>query len=286
MMKSYIKPVYNEIHKDIKVLSIIEIIGPSGVGKSRLYKALLKEYVEFRSYKSAYLEGALRASREKTDTRPLAKFSRIIFKFTPDPLIPMDWIKNYSNKVGLHEKQIELFSQEFPDFLDIVKEQLRVYSSDEDRISMVFKWILLAIERFMIVSTYVEDDSVLSEEELISRSASIFVPPKPKKKLDKNDVLTYLNNIPCPDQIIFLKASPNLCLGRLKNRKTGFPGHYKNLNDEKMKKIIKRQIRCYDIITDNLRSNGFKIIELNAENSVDVLANKVGKDIGLRRGSK
>lgn len=213
---------------------------------------------------------------ERIGSNFLTKTSRVGIKITPDIFIPDTMLRYITRMTILNNEIKDRWDREYPDFLDKVDKFLQAYTSDEERIDNIFSWIKYSLEKYIVISEYMGErrKHVVIDEELVHRSVSIFVPPNPKKNISEEDVREYAMMIPVPDHLIYLKASPETCISRMKNRKEGFPGKYRNLGEDEIENRIKEQMDCFEIVTETLASRGSEVVEMDGEENLRYIFKK------------
>lgn len=195
--------------------------------------------------------------------------------------IPETLLRYISKVNGLSKEMMKIHHGSYSSSVEMINELLDVYIESEERRSKISDWLNFSLERYFLIDRYVQDRCIILNEKLVNYSVSIFAPPYPKKELDERDVKKYCRAIPVLDQIIFLSASPEECISRMKGRRSGYPDDYEMFSDEEMKEVIKRQLRCFEIMICELKDKGVEVVEIDAENNLNQLINRVESELNL-----
>jgi len=266
---------------------IIEIIGPPGVGKSTITQAVLKENNKFISLNHAYVLAVQKALDNQEEFIPLSEdniktiatrifrnlFSLFI-KITPksyEKYLPII----FSRVTGISNRIIADNVCNYPNHISNSAKYLRSYTNDEGHISLILDYIIRRIEIYTLVNKYLENKFILAEEGFIHLTPAIFVPPFPKMDFTDEDIIEYVESIPKPDKIIFLKADPSTCIIRMKNRKRGLDLAYKKLNNYDKIRRLKKEFDCLNVALHYLKSKGVDVYEIDAERNLSELIGKI-----------
>ncbi len=262
-------------------------MGPAGVGKTTLVKAILDQSGEYESFEDAYVRAVKKALTQKEDlVMPDPGYIRNFVTGVFNTVFPLSMkltpnsLKKYNASVfsrisGLSEKMITLYHSRYPYSTQNVTNNLMKYTEDEQRISKVLNIFILQVERSMCIENYLKKKLILIPGGFVHLSTSIFAPPDPKKDLLKKDVQKYIENIPTPEKIVYLKADPKTCVSRMKDRSGGYPYTFKNLGEKDMKENIRRSIDCLDVAVQSLDLRDEQVIEVDAKKDIDELVREI-----------
>jgi len=268
-------------------IGIIEFVGPAGVGKTTVVKAILAQSKEYDNFEDAYVRAVKRALNQQKDLvmpdpghiRNFGTgFFNTIFpiglKLTPNSL-KMYNASVFSRISGLSEKMITLYHSSYPRSAHNVTNYLRKYTENEERISKVLNMFILHAERYMCIENYIEEDFILIPGGFVHLATSIFVPPNPKKDFFKKDIQEYIEDIPIPEKIVYLRADPKTCVSRMKNRSEGYPYTFKSFGERDMENNIRKSIECLDVAVQYLDSIDKEVIEVDAKRDIDELVREI-----------
>lgn len=188
---------------------IVELIGPSGVGKSSLYLELQNQWSKSDSW-AVYHDFVYRRKE-----RDVTKFFLRVKSL---------WGKVFSSDYYWNEGRVKsaqkIFAEDNPEFMsvlmDLIHEHSKVGYNGEDKRFLVTFFSLKSIGRLQNALQRKEDNRVcLIDEALISRIMHINSPTFTKDQLRK-----YITSMPLPDGLIFLNAPVDEVLKRIHKRKT------------------------------------------------------------------
>ncbi len=174
----------------------------------------------------------------------------------------------FAGMTGLSTKMLLRYESKYPDSMKTMIKHLKSYTSEKQRYSKVSNMIILNAEKYMIIDKYFFDDPVIITAGFVQLTASVFVPPNPKKDFLEEDIQEYIEKIPCPDKVVFLKSSPETCLKRMKKRSKGYPYTYHELTEKNMLKRLKDCNACFEVAVEHLNSMEVDVIEIDAEKPV------------------
>jgi len=262
-------------------------VGPAGVGKTTLVKAVLDQSREYEGFEEAYVKAVKKALIQQKDlVLPDPGYIRnfvtgvfntvfpLSMKLTPNSLKKYN-ASMFSRISGLSEKMITLYYSKYPRSVENVTNHLMEYTKNEERISKVLNMFILHVERYICIENYFKKILILVPGGFVHLSTSIFAPPDPKKDLLKKDVQKYIENIPTPEKIVYLKADPKTCVSRMKDRSGGYPYTFKNLGEKDMKENIRRSIDCLDVAVQSLDLRDEQVIEVDAKKDIDELVREI-----------
>jgi len=267
--------------------NIIEFVGPAGVGKTTLVKAIIAQSEEYEGFEDAYVRAVKKALIQQKDlvlpdpghirdftTRFFKTVFPLSLKLTPNSLKKYN-ASTFSRISGLSEKMITVYHSRYPHSAENVTNYLMKYTENEERISKVLNMFILHVERYMCIENHLKEKLILVPGGFVHLVTSIFAPPNPKEELLEKDVQKYIENIPIPEKIIYLKADPDTCVSRMKNRGEGFPYTFKGLGEKEMKENIRSSIDCLDVAVQSLDLRDEQVIEVDAKKDIDQLVREI-----------
>jgi len=99
------------------------------------------------------------------------------------------------------------------------------------------------IENFLTIgavheclSNFFHDEYVIFFDEGLVQRSTMFINKFTNYDGNKNTILNYLENIPVPNVIIYLKTEPMVCLQRMMVRRKGLPIRLKKYSEAEVKK--------------------------------------------------
>lgn len=238
----------------------VELIGPSGVGKSSLYFALQKRW---RVNDDWAIYHDFKYKRKKWSPEGiLLKLQSMAFAVSNTDYI---WDEG---KISDQKKEFANRHPEFIEtFLDLIHEHAKVGFNGEDKRFQVIFFMFKSIERINRVMEDLSDDRVcLIDEGLVSRLMHLNSP-----SFSKKDVERYISTMPLPDAIIYLNTEADEILKRIDKREKTSTIH-SGLTDSEIIESTKNTQELIDFSLSKLEKSGVEVLRLNAKKQVKSLA--------------
>ena len=244
---------------------IIELLGPSGVGKSALYFSLQKQWKEDDTW-AVYHD--FRYKRKKNSIASYVMgFKSFFYKTSYSDYIWSDG-KIADNKLAFVEKYPEFIGT----FLDIIHENAKYGIDGEDNRYIMIHYMMRTIEQLNNILSKPDDTRIcLMYESLLCRIMHLSSP-----NFYEQDLLIYLKDMPLPYAVIYLKASAQTILERIKKRQRTATIH-EGLTD---KLIIEQTLRTQHLMefaNDYLVKKNVPVITFDAKMPIADLTRKVIK---------
>ncbi len=234
---------------------IIEIIGPPGVGKSTLYKALCKTWSLDSNW--IYQEALL------IPAKPSFLDFRKWLEYYAKMLLDRKLTKSIKTDYGL---RFVNNNQALANFYWSHLSDTRTYTSDE--IDKRFRSAYILFYDFCryqaILETFYEKPCLINEGLL---QKSFFV-------LEDEDYLhtllnTYLSLLPLPQAVIIINTTSNsVIFERLRNRKKIIASH-EGKDDSEILKDIEKWQRTLSILIEKTQDSSVKILRIDGEKPID-----------------
>ena len=242
---------------------IIELLGPSGVGKSALYFSLQKQWKEDDTWA---LYHDFRYKRKKNSIASyLMSIKSAYYKMSNTDYIWSDG-KITDNKKEFVEKYPEFIGT----FLDIIHEKANYSVNGKDNRFYLIHYMMRTIEQLNNILSNPHDQRIcLMYESLLCRIMHLSSP-----NFREEDLLMYLKHMPLPFAVIYLKASPNTILERIKKRTRTATIHDGLAENEILALTIHTQ-KLMEYANDYLVEKNVQIISIDAETPIPALTNKV-----------
>lgn len=239
---------------------IIELLGPSGVGKSSLYLELQKQWSDDASW-AVYHDFVYR--RRKID--PVTFALKLKSFWTKVQNSDYFW-----NEGNLKDSQRE-FADDHPGFMsvlmDLIQDHTREGYNGEDKRFMVTFFTLKSIGRLHAVMEKREDERVcLVDEALISRIMHLNSP-----SFTESDLETYLAAMPLPDGLVYLNAPVEVVLERIRKRKKLSTIH-EGLSETEIQLYTENTQQLMEAVIHFLNQNKIPVLQLDARKSPHLLA--------------
>ncbi len=236
----------------------VDLIGPPGIGKSTLYKELLKENIFVSEWDARYEYGKNIAKNRGyinyliynlSNYLPLIR-NRVIDRFTRTESrnsllnLNIDWIQ----------------------FLNISLQVVKKSCVNEGKIYLVLRDLINKVEEVSLLESISNpEDIIMFEESLSQRLYSITMDTK---DIEKN-ISSIVDHLPKPAIIIYLYSEYSLVLDRINNRgvRQVAPNHI-GKNEEELLVITKKIDEVFKIAISKFKASNIVVISVNAENKI------------------
>lgn len=247
---------------------IVEILAPSGTGKTTLYRGLQRIWTPEDSW-SVYHD--FRYKR------------KLMYRFPKDYFLALKRKINSKKKIFLsseiqykqnsaHEKPNEKkFYEQYPDFCDIAMELILKHNAvgfnKEDKRFLNTFFLFETIEHLQAVLNHPEDKRLcIMDEGLLSRLMHLNSPTFSDKELTQ-----YVNFMPVPSAVIYLKCDAEFIVDRIYSRKKTATVH-KYLSREEILQSTKSTQQLMEKTLKMVQEKGSKVARVNAEmNAVELI---------------
>lgn len=259
----YRQGIENLIDILVSMPKIVELLGPSGIGKSSLYFSLQKKWKKEDNW--AIYHDFIFQRKSKSIVSIILKIKSIVYKISQT-----DYLWN-DGKISDQKKE---FAYKYPEFisvfLDLVNVKARVGFNGEDKRFLLIHYMLKSMERLNNVIERTHDERVcLIDEALLSRIMHLNSP-----EFTREDLLKYLNAMPLPDAVIYLNAAPEKIVSRIQNRDRIATLH-QGLDDEGIMNYTMDTQNLMEFTLDVLKEKGVKILKLDASQPLQSMTSEV-----------
>lgn len=219
------------------MLKHIEFFGIPGVGKTTAYQQCLKILKRRRKNACSLNEAAYQALGSCTQTEHL--------RFLPR-LLPYSIGQRLLARIPKTTDDIlyttfQRFLAQHPRLADIVQHYQLLSSQDAHDLGLLaFWWFVELFAKYQLICEGVSRETwMLLDEGFCQRVVSIFAYLPSHKYPDISDNLkTYIANIPLPDSVFFLTASPEIVKARMDAR--GYPMRMRSMPPDERLAILER----------------------------------------------
>lgn len=251
----------------------VEIIGPSGSGKSSIYNILRSNWKDDFDWVTF---DDLHRSKKKLRVRYFRKvlriFNELIFnkrELTDKSKMNSEWgFINYDDMTFLGGD----YSQLTTAIMDLVEDHCGEWYDGSDKRFVTIYMMMWSIAHYNKVVTTKGDDRycILKHGEgFISRIMHLNSP-----SFDENALQTYLSVIPIPDQVIFLDVPVDEIVNRIENRNRLATLH-KGMVKDSILEYTTRTVEYLKIAMEKASEKGTVVKSVNAFGSVDDTAKQV-----------
>jgi thymidylate kinase len=242
---------------------IVELLGPSGVGKSSLYFSLQKKWNKDDRW--AIYHDFIYQRKNNTIVSTLLKLRSLKYKVSNT-----DYLWN-DGKITDQKKE---FASRYPEFmsvfLDLVNDNAKYGFNGEDKRFFIIYYMLKSMERLHNVLERTGDNRIcLIDEALLSRIMHLNSP-----EFTRDDLLSYLNAMPLPDAVIYLNASPDKIVRRIQKRARTSTLH-QGLEDNDILKYTINTQSLMEFSLEVLKEKGVNILTLDAGQPLQALTSEV-----------
>lgn len=251
----------------------VEIIGPSGSGKSSVYHQLRANWKEeynwvpyddlSRSRKQMRKRYLRKALKLFTDRLPIGEQSQ------NNTLANDEWkFINHDNRIFLNDENAEFKKA----IMDLVEEHCKKWYDGSDKrfvtIHMIM-WSIAHIDRVMTVRNDNRYCILKQGEGFLSRIMHLNSPSFNEKALSK-----YLEHLLFPDVLIFLDVPVDEILKRIKNRDRLATLH-KDMDDEAIRHYSEQTIHFFKMAMGVAKEKGVDVYGVNAGENLEETTSQI-----------
>lgn len=248
----------------------VELIGVAGSGKSTVAETLQSRNPAIQSLTD--LHGTV-----VTELLFPGPSSRLGARLSPRVLSYL------ARASGLSDRAVNFFSLTYPEMLSQTAHYTREYTDDPSRIEYVSGSTLDLVEQFGAVEEHsglLWDDSagrdstappsdgpvLLVDEGFAFTAASVVHPPQHSRQFAPEDLRDYISTLPVPDAIVFVRASPDVCVSRMRKRQSGVPASWEHLDVDSLVDFAAEAETVAETIAEAFAARGTRIVEVETDN--------------------
>lgn len=247
----------------------IDLIGAPGVGKSTLYKDIIKNFydpakcideysaIKFSLYKYYHNKGVISWS--------------VFLRFMPDIKVVRRVINSKSMPIG---KEFEDYVNEYYNFIDIVNNFYCNSDKDNYRKIYGYHWMIKTLINWSFYDRWLDHYTILSDESLSQK----FIGVIPSLDNYEKELKEYFFNYPVPNGLINLYNSPYHIVEQIKKRKKNedylIPAH-KNKNDSDILSYTKKVLTIFNNISSTLSNMGVEVINIDMSKDRSIILSKI-----------
>jgi len=253
----------------------VEFLGLPGVGKTTIRKSLVRHLQAIDKKKYLSIEEAfIQISKSKID-----KIYRVLLNSVPASIAIILYEKLMNRSIMQFDAQNAFLAKHG-------KALASYFASDEfNSMSIIDKTTV--ISAFMqagalneIINWSIDSESIIFFEEGLIQKSFMFVSKESDASKDSTKLQVYLENIPFPDILVYLKADPDICRERMLTRPAGVTDRLKKSDNEEIKIFLKNTEIHIDNVLNWLRSNHMiQLIEVSNNKDIDTLVRELGIEI-------
>lgn len=221
---------------------LIEIMGPSGVGKTTLLKLASKEN-SGRWISGDKIKANIDSSSGRDDRQEL--------KNRVDKIINFGFVERC---IDIVNKSNMRPSQKFT--------TLQMFNS--------------SLQNFCVSKELSKKKVVVHDELLMHRGFSILT----YSENFESDVVWFYKNTPLPNSVLIMKLSAKELFERIKDREFSV-NTYRHISDEKLKKLLKKNSEMYVIAKEILKKRKISVESIDTSGDIPNAANKLLNSISL-----
>lgn len=225
-------------------IQVIELIGPTGSGKSTFVKSALRESSAVDDIEQAAFRGLL---HHPNINIPGKKLWRIL------PLRLLHKLRITKITKLYRDQIIRDHSQNFEDLLQHVYtsiNQLDIPASE--KFWLCDKFAETIANHILIDRPVNRGRKILADEFFLQKALSIFSQRNSLKNNPQESLDYYLKLIPIPAGVLTFSTDPVTCISRARQRNRGLPKTISDLSDEKLVDNIKQQLESCDKIKNSI----------------------------------
>ena len=258
---------------------LIEFIGLPGSGKSTIHHALLKEIEPLDNHYLSSEEAFYRIACEHID-RPL----RYPVKMLPKSKALAFLLRLSTRSLMQYEAQNRYLAVHGHSLKAYFESSIYQDMSINDR-SIVIGHFLQSASIHECIDSFLDKSlSVISDEGLLQKTF-MFVDHSDRAN-DANALQQYLQHIPLPKTVIFVKADLALCKERMINRPRGLTDRLKHASDDAITQFLNNSEAHLNTVKDWLQKNtSATMIEIDSEQSIKHSVEKIVSSILVEQKS-
>lgn len=231
----------------------VELVGVAGAGKSTLASALESRNPAIHSIDDMFAEiaadllfpGPASALGSKLSSKTLSHLARVS---------------------GITDRSVNYFSVKYPGSIPLIGRNIRKYTDDPWRTDYVSGKILDLVEKFGTIDEHATDErTLLVDEGFAFAAASILHPPQRSQSFSDDDLQEYAATVPVPDVIVYVRASPETCVRRIRERESGFPPSLERLDGGPHLELLEEADAVAETITGAFEARGSRIVKVETD---------------------
>lgn len=241
----------------------IDFLGAPGIGKSTIYTQFTKRFGRKLGIVPEF-EARTRAARAYSYRLPKKEglISRFVLFF---PKFRNPYVVSLEDKIC--DKHFRKYVDVNGDLFSTIHNSFCCSEKDNYRRQFGYNSVISKLKIFCSLDSYYAG-LVLSDESLSQKVYGI----NPSDKLDKAFVISYFENIPVPNYLIYFYANASAVVKRIKGRdlKGGkmIPGHTGKSLDELLE-MTETALKISEIGSKILEQRGAKVLKLNAQENTE-----------------
>jgi len=227
---------------------IIEFVGPRGVGKSFIYKKLMSRLSKNKAIASASKFYPKRTDADFLSAEFIIFYSRYLFDK-----------KLYPKKNGY------IFSKNNPEFVStcwnlLSKNKTKDHNGIDSRFRIAKNLYSYHAKYQTIIDA--DDNRICITDELLLHTIVQLI-----EGVNIKDIERFSNKVPLPELVVYLEAPHHIIFERIKKRKTILS--HRGMNDCQLNSSIESQMKAYQILIENIKKRGAKILKIDATHDLN-----------------
>ncbi len=135
---------------------------------------------------------------------------------------------------------------------------------------LVFLWLFEFLSKYqLVVEGRGPADSMVIDEGFVQRIVTLFAYDAGEKNIPGTLIEDYVDRMPRPGAVVYVKADPQLCYERMEER--GFPFRLEKYDRERRLDVLQRASECIDKVLSRLARQSVEVMLIdNNANSKDL----------------
>lgn len=231
----------------------IELIGVAGSGKSTVCSALRERNESLNSVTEMH-------SAVVSEVLFPGKLSQVGARLSPK-------IHSHLARItGVTDRGANYFSLKYPKVGPKTAEYIEKYTDDPSRKDYTTGTVLDLVERFGTIDEHASgSETLLIDEGFSFKAGAVFHPPQYTRRFAVEELREYVATLPVPDIIIFVRADPETCTKRLRNRESGPPRSWEQLETDSYLEFATEALVVAERIADAFEARGTEILEVETD---------------------
>ncbi len=249
----------------------IEFIGIPGVGKSTLMRMLVEKLRQQNNREYMTFEDAFHyVAKDKID-----KGYRFILNALPRKIAERFISKIINRSLFQFDAQSRFLAHYGSAFQIVLASDEYNNMSHYDRGVVIANFLSLG-SLYQAITEQIVDNAVIFNDEGFVQKSMMFTSYKTQDKELNESIISYFNNIPLPDLLIYVKADMSLCQERMFTRTKGLTARLKKLDKKARINFLLNSESLFEILVPWLQNERkVTVLQIDNSNSIDTTIKKL-----------
>lgn len=237
----------------------VEFIGIPGSGKSTIHTLLVESFYRRKMPCLSMDQALLSCLKLKVD----GIFFKCFLNVLPEKLALKYAPLVFTRSSLRYTAQNAFLSTNARTAAAILSSDHFLTAEPHERELVLSRFFLTASQYHLIQEHTAEKIPVLFDEGFLQKSVSLFVSPGKRSLPSMTFLSSFLDLIPRPDIVLYLRAAPETCRQRIVARSKGMPERLAGKNPGEIQSYLDTYERCINSIIDLATTKGFHISSID-----------------------